>query len=97
MTDFNLEQAVKPFVDDVHRALAGFEGKAASLTDVIEELKHEQAALRRGALFGAPLMDGNKAAVTPAEKAALVEFIKSLRADPPQDVPTQEPAHVPSR
>jgi HK97 family phage major capsid protein len=77
MTDFNLEQAVKPFVDDVHRALAGFEGKAASLTDVIEELKHEQAALRRGALFGAPLMDGNQAAVTPAEKAALVEFIKT--------------------
>lgn len=31
------------------------------------------------------------------EAAALVEFIKSLRADPPQDVPTQEPAHAPSR
>ncbi len=31
------------------------------------------------------------------EAAALVEFIKSLRADPPEDVPTEEPAHAPAR
>ena len=71
---FDLEQAVKPFVDDVHTALKGFEGKAATLTDVVEELRAEQKRIARQALVGAPI-EGKSA--SPEEKAALVAFVKS--------------------
>jgi HK97 family phage major capsid protein len=75
MTDFNLEQIVKPFVDDVHTALKGFEGKAASLESVVAELQAEQANIRRAALLGAP--PESRKSATPEEKAALVEFVKT--------------------
>jgi HK97 family phage major capsid protein len=51
---FDIEAIVKPFVGDVHTALDGFAGRAASLEAVIGELQAEQANLRRQlALSGA--------------------------------------------
>jgi HK97 family phage major capsid protein len=76
MSNFDLEQVVKPFVDDVHAALRGFEGKAASLENVVAELKEEQAAARRMALFGRQ-GEGGRKAVTVEDKAALTAFVKS--------------------
>lgn len=77
MSEFNIEEIVKPFVDDVATALKGFEGKAASLESVVHELKEEQAALRRGALFGGAAPEG-KSAATVEEKAGLVQFVKGM-------------------
>lgn len=77
MSDFNIEEIVKPFVDDVSAALKGFEGKAATLESVIHELREEQAAIRRGALFGKSAASDGKGAASAEEKAGLVEYIKS--------------------
>jgi HK97 family phage major capsid protein len=75
--NFDIEQIVKPFVDDVATALKGFEGKAATLESVIHELREEQAAIRRGALFGGVATEG-KGAVTAEDRAALVGFVKGM-------------------
>jgi HK97 family phage major capsid protein len=77
MSDFNIEEIVKPFVDDVSAALKGFEGKAATMEAVIHELREEQAALRRGALFGGATPEG-KGAVTTEDRAGLVNFVKGM-------------------
>ena len=75
--NFDLARIVKPFVDDVNTALKGFEGKAASLESVVHELREEQAAIRRGALFGGGATEG-KSAVTAEDRAALVGFVKGM-------------------
>lgn len=77
MSDFNIADVIRPFVDDVNTALKGFEGKAATLESVIHELKEEQAALRRGALFGKTAAGEGKSEATAEEKTALVEYIKT--------------------
>ena len=78
MSDFNIEEIVKPFVDDVSAALKGFEGKAATLESVIHELREEQAAIRRGALFGKSAATDGKGEASAEEKAGLVEFVKGM-------------------
>ena len=79
MTDFNIAEVIRPFVDDVNTALKGFEGKAATLESVIHELKEEQAALRRGALFGGGgTVEGKSGGLTVEEKTALVSFVKGM-------------------
>lgn len=77
MSDFNIAEVIKPFVDDVNSALKGFEGKAATLESVIHELREEQAAIRRGALFGGTSLEG-KGAVTDEDRAGLVNFVKGM-------------------
>lgn len=77
MSDFNIADVIRPFVDDVNTALKGFEGKAATLESVVHELREEQAAIRRGALFGTGAVTEGKSVVTAEEKAGLVEYIKS--------------------
>ena len=77
MSDFNIADVIRPFVDDVNTALKGFEGKAATLESVVHELREEQAAIRRGALFGTGAVTDAKSVVTAEEKAGLVEYIKS--------------------
>lgn len=77
MSDFNIAEVIRPFVDDVNTALKGFEGKAATLESVIHELKEEQATIRRGALFGGGSPEG-KGAVTEVDRAGLVGFVKGM-------------------
>jgi HK97 family phage major capsid protein len=76
MSDFNIAEVIRPFVDDVDTALRGFEGKAASLESVVHELREEQRAIRRGALFGTDAPEG-KGGATAEDKAALVEYVKT--------------------
>jgi HK97 family phage major capsid protein len=77
MSDFNIAEVIRPFVDDVNTALKGFEGKAASLESVMHELREEQAAIRRGALFGTDAPEG-KGGATAEEKTALVDYVKGM-------------------
>lgn len=78
MTDFNIAEVIRPFVDDVNTALKGFEGKAATLESVIHELREEQAAIRRGALFGKSTATDGKGEASAEEKAGLVQFVKGM-------------------
>jgi HK97 family phage major capsid protein len=54
--------------------LSNRQAKAATLESVIHEIKEEQAALRRGALFGGAPHEG-KGEATAEEKTALVEYV----------------------
>ena len=77
MSEFNIEEIIKPFVDDVSAALKGFEGKAASLESVVHELREEQKSINRAALFGGIATDG-KGAASAEEKQALVDYVKGM-------------------
>jgi len=76
MSDFNIEEIVKPFVDDVKTALKGFEGKAATMEAVIHELREEQKSINRAALFGGATE--GKGGVTTEDRAGLVNFVKGM-------------------
>lgn len=76
--NFDLEQIVKPFVDDVNTALKGFEGKAASLESVVHELREEQAAIRRQNLLGGSAGHEGNGGATTEEKQALVDYVKGM-------------------
>ncbi len=78
MTDYNLEQIVKPFVDDVHTALKGFEGKAASLESTVaeltERLRASEASAARTRLFAGATPEA-KSAASHEDKAAIRDFV----------------------
>lgn len=78
MADFNIEDIIRPFTDDVSAALKGFEHKCSTLESTIHALTEEQAAIRRQNLLGGGAGPEGKSGVTAEEKAALVDYIKGM-------------------